>query len=203
LHTDAFLRPILKHLRTGSRVSHVFVVELMTYHKLLYVTDAAINVTPDLLTKAAIVENAVHLARLLGTETPNVAALSSVEVINPAIPSTIDAACLSKMAQRGQIEHAVIDGPLAFDNAISRDAAETKHIDSPVAGDVDILLAPDLDAGNILAKDLEYLAKATLGGIVLGVRVPVVLSSRSDPPRARLISAALASLVHHTTDHHD
>ena len=136
-------------------MSHVFVVELASYHKLLLVTDAAINIAPDLMTKAAIVQNAVDLARLLGIEMPNVAALSAVEVVKPAIASTIDAACLSKMAQREQIRHAVVDGPLAFDNAISRDAALTKRIDSPVAGEGDILLAPDLASGNILAKDLE------------------------------------------------
>ena len=195
IHTDELMRPVLKHLRTGSRMSHVFLVELTTYHKLLLVTDAAINITPDLPTKAAIVNNAVGLARILGREIPKVAALSSVEEVKPAIPSTIDAACLSKMGQRGQISHTIIDGPLAFDNAISQEAARTKNIESPVSGDVDILLVPDLDAGNILAKDLEYLAHATLAGIVLGATVPIVLPSRSDPPRSRLISAALAKLM--------
>ena len=195
IHTDELMRPVLKHLRTGSRMSHVFLVELATYHKLLLVTDAAINITPDLPTKAAIVENAVGLARMLGREIPKVAALSSVEEVKPAIPSTIDAACLSKMGQRGQIPLAIIDGPLAFDNAISQEAARTKDIDSPVSGDVDILLVPDLDAGNILAKDLEYLAHATLAGIVLGAKVPIILPSRSDPPRSRLVSAALAKLM--------
>ena len=197
IHTDVLMHPVLQHLRTARRVSHVFVVELASYHKLLFVTDAAINIAPDLMTKAAIVQNAVDLARLLGIEVPKVAALSAVEVIQPAIASTIDAACLSKMAQRGQIRDAILDGPLAFDNAISRDAARTKHIASDVAGDVDILLTPDLTAGNILAKDLEYLAAATLAGIVIGARVPIVLPSRSDPPLARLISAAIAVLVHH------
>ncbi|RMH05637.1 MAG: bifunctional enoyl-CoA hydratase/phosphate acetyltransferase [Nitrospirae bacterium] len=195
IHTDELMHPVLKHLRTGSRMSHVFVVELATYHKLLLVTDAAINIMPDLLTKAAIVHNAVRLAQILGRTIPKVAALSSVELVKPAIPSTIDAACLSKMAQRGQIPHAIIDGPLAFDNAISQEAARTKNIESPVSGDVDILLVPDLDAGNILAKDLEYLAHATLAGIVLGAKVPIILPSRSDPPRSRLVSAALAKLV--------
>ncbi|HKJ21742.1 MAG TPA: bifunctional enoyl-CoA hydratase/phosphate acetyltransferase [Gammaproteobacteria bacterium] len=197
IHTDALMHPVLRHLRTSCRVSHVFVVELASYHKLLLVTDAAINISPDLATKAAIVQNAVDLARLLGISRPKVAALSAVEVVKPAIASTIDAACLSKMAQRGQIHHAVVDGPLAFDNAISKDAALTKHIDSEVSGDVDILLAPDLNAGNILAKDLEYLAGATMAGIVIGARVPIVLPSRSDPPLARLVSAAIAVLVHH------
>ena len=197
IHTDVLMHPVLRHLRTSRRVSHVFVVELASYHKLLLVTDAAVNISPDLATKAAIVQNAVDLARLLGIARPKVAALSAIEVVKPAIASTIDAACLSKMAQRGQIHHAVVDGPLAFDNAISRDAAVTKHIRSDVAGEVDILLAPDLNAGNILAKDLEYLAGATLAGIVVGARVPIVLPSRSDPPMARLVSAAIAVLVHH------
>lgn len=197
IHTDVLMHPVLERLRTSRRVSHVFVVELATYRKLLLVTDAAINIAPDLPTKAAIVQNAVDLARLLGTTRPKVAALSAVEVVKPAIASTVDAACLSKMAQRGQIRHAIVDGPLAFDNAISKDAAKTKHIKSEVAGEVDILLAPDLNAGNILAKDLEYLAGATMAGVVVGARVPIVLPSRSDPPVARLISAAIAVLVHH------
>ena len=136
-------------------MSHVFVVELARYHKLLLVTDVAINIAPDLMTRAAIVQNVVDPARLLGIEMPNVAALSAVEVVKPAIASTIDAACLSKMAQREQTRHMVVDGPWAFDNAISREAALTKRIDSPVAGEGDILLAPDLASGNILAKDLE------------------------------------------------
>jgi phosphotransacetylase len=197
IHTDVLMHPVLANLRTARRVSHVFVVELASYHKLLFVTDAAVNIAPDLMIKAAIIQNAVDLARLLGIETPKVAALSAVEVVKPAIASTIDAACLSKMAQRGQIRHAVVDGPLAFDNAISKDAARTKQIDSAVAGEVDILLAPDLASGNILAKNLEYLAAATMAGIVLGARVPIVLPSRSDPPQARLASAAIAVLVHH------
>ncbi len=197
LHTDELMHPVLAELRTGQRVSHVFVSELASYPKLLFITDAAINIAPDLATKAAIVQNAVDLARLLGVGLPKVAALSAVEVVKPAIASTIDAACLSKMAQRRQIRHAIVDGPLAFDNAISREAAETKQIDSEVAGDVDILLAPDLNAANILAKDLEYLAGATLAGIVVGAKVPIMLPSRSDPALARLVSAAIAVLIHH------
>lgn len=197
IHTDTLMHPVLKTLRTSQRVSHVFVADLPTYKKLLFITDAAINITPGLMEKADIVQNAVQLARLLGVDQPKVAALSSVEVVKPAIPSTIDAACLSKMAERGQIRHAIVDGPLAFDNAISRDAANTKHIVSDVAGEADILLAPDLDAGNILAKDLEYLAGAVLAGIVIGARVPIMLPSRSDPPAARLASAAIAVLMHH------
>ncbi|OYV75680.1 MAG: phosphate acetyl/butaryl transferase [Chromatiales bacterium 21-64-14] len=192
VHTDVLMHPVLAHLRTARRVSHVFVAGLATYHKLLLITDAVINIMPDLMTKAEIIRNAVDLAGLLGIALPKVAALSTVEVVKPTIPSTIDAACLSKMAQRGQIGGAVVDGPLAFDNAISREAARIKGIESEVCGDVDILLAPDLVAGNILVKDLEYLAGATLAGVVVGARVPIILTSRSDPQAARLASAALA-----------
>ncbi len=197
IHTDALMHPVLAELRTGKRVSHVFVTELASYPKLLFITDAAINIAPDLAAKAAIVQNAVDLARLLGVKTPRVAALSAVEVVKSAIASTIDAACLSKMAQRRQIHHAIVDGPLAFDNAISREAADTKQIESEVSGQVDVLLAPDLNAANILAKDLEYLAGATLAGIVIGATVPIMLPSRSDPALARLVSAAIAVLWHH------
>lgn len=196
IHTDVLMHPVLAHLRDARRVSHVFVADLPSYHKLLFVTDAAINIMPDLMTKAAILQNAIDLAQLLGVARPKVAALSAVEVVKPSIPSTLDAACLSKMAQRGQISNALVDGPLAFDNAISSEAARVKQIVSEVPGDVDILLAPDLDAGNILAKDLEYLASATLAGIVVGARVPVILTSRSDPPASRLVSAAIAVLMH-------
>ncbi|HEB94154.1 MAG TPA: bifunctional enoyl-CoA hydratase/phosphate acetyltransferase [Gammaproteobacteria bacterium] len=196
IHTDALMRPVLAALRTGQRVSHVFVAELPSYPKPLFITDAAINIAPDLASKAAILQSAIDLARLLGVERPKVAALSAVEVVKPAITSTIDAACLSKMADRGQIKHAIVDGPLAFDNAISAEAARIKHISSPVAGQVDILLAPDLNAANILAKDLEYLAGATLAGIVIGAKVPILLPSRSDPSTARLVAAALAVLMH-------
>ena len=196
VHTDALMRPVLAALRTGQRISHVFVAELPSYPKLLFITDAAINIAPDLGIKAAILQNAIDLARLLGVEQPKVAALSAVEVVKPVIASTIDAACLSKMADRGQIKHAIVDGPLAFDNAISAEAARIKQIHSPVAGDVDILLAPDLNAANILAKDLEYLAGATLAGIVIGAKVPILLPSRSDPPVARLVAAALAVIMH-------
>jgi len=199
IHTDEMMRPVLRHLRTGRRISHVFVADLPSYHKLLFITDAAINIAPDLATKAAILQNAVDLARIIGVATPKVAALSAVELVKPTIPSTLDAACLSKMAQRGQIAHAEVDGPLAFDNAISRAAADVKQINSPVAGEVDIVLAPDLDAGNILAKDLEYLAGATLAGIVIGAKVPVMLTSRFDPSATRLISAAIAVLLHQAT----
>ncbi len=196
VHTDVIMHPVLAHLRTHRRVSHVFAAALDRYHKPLLITDAAINILPDLLTKAEIVRNAVDLAALLGIGRPKVAALSALEMVKPAIPSTIDAACLSKMAERGQIRGVVIDGPLAFDNAISREAARIKGIDGEVCGDADILLAPDLDAGNILVKDLEYLAGATLAGVVVGARVPIILTSRSDPHAARIASAALAVRMH-------
>ena len=197
LHSDAFLHPILAQLRTERRLSHIFVADLQTYPKLLLISDAAINISPDLLTKAAILQNAIDLAHILDVAEPKAAILSAVEVINPAIPSTVDAACLSKMAERGQIQGALVDGPLAFDNAISRESAEIKGIHSAVAGDADILIVPDLVSGNILAKDLEYLAGATLAGIVMGAKVPIILTSRADPARARLVSAALAALVHY------
>ncbi len=198
LHTDEMLRAILRQgtgLRTDRLLSHVFVLEVPTYHKLLLITDAAINIHPDIPEKAAITQNAVDLARRLGVEMPKVAALSSIETINPKIPSTVHAACLHKMSERGQIKGAIVDGPLAFDNAISAEAAADKGIKSPVSGDVDVVVVPDLDAGNILSKNLEYLASAKMAGIVMGASAPVVLTSRSDPPRARVYSLALASLL--------
>ena len=198
IHTDEFLHPILlHHLQGKKRISHVFLADLKTYPKLLYITDSAINISPDLSTKMHIVQNAVDIARLLGVQEPKVAALSAVEVVNPAIASTIDAACLAKMADRGQIQGAVVDGPLAFDNAISAESAKVKGINSPVSGHVDILMVPDLVSGNILGKDLEYLAGAQMAGLVVGTKVPIILTSRSDPPRARLISCAVAALVSH------
>ena len=198
LHTDEMLHAVLRHdtgLRTDRLLSHVFVLEVPTYHKLLLITDAAININPDIPQKAAITQNAVDLARKLGVDVPKVAALSSVETINPKIPSTVHAACLHKMAERGQIKGAIVDGPLAFDNAISAEAARDKGIKSPVSGEVDVVVVPDLDAGNILSKNLEYLASAKMAGIVMGASAPVVLTSRSDPPRARVYSLALASLL--------
>jgi phosphate butyryltransferase len=198
LHTDEMLHAVLRHesgLRTDRLLSHVFVLEVPTYHKLLLITDAAININPDITQKGYITQNAVDLAQRLGVEVPKVAALSSVETINPNIPSTVHAACLSKMAERGQIKGAIVDGPLAFDNAISAEAAKEKGIVSPVSGDVDVVVVPDLDAGNILSKNLEYLASAKMAGIVMGASAPVVLTSRSDPPRARVYSLALAGLL--------
>ena len=198
LHTDEMLYAVMRRetgLRTDRLLSHVFVLEVPTYHKLLFITDAAINISPEISQKAAITQNAVDLALKLGVERPKVAVLSSVETINPNIPSTVHAACLSKMAERGQIKGAIVDGPLGFDNAISAEAARDKAITSPVAGDVDVVVVPDLDAGNILSKNLEYLASAKMAGIVMGASAPVVLTSRSDPPRARVYSLALASLL--------
>jgi phosphate butyryltransferase len=196
IHTDKFLHPILAHHMQGKkRISHVFLTDLKTYPKLLYITDAAININPDLSAKVAIVQNAIDMCRIMGVDLPKVAVLSAVEDVNPAIPSTIDAACLAKMAERGQITGGIVDGPLAFDNAISAESARIKGIKSPVSGDVDILMAPDLVSGNILAKDLEYLAGARLAGFVMGTKVPIILNSRSDPVEAKVISCVVAALM--------
>jgi phosphate acetyltransferase len=200
LHSDEFLGAVVARetgLRTGRRLSHVFLMDVPTYHKGLVITDAAINIAPDLETKADIVQNAIDLAIVLGVAQPKVAILSAVETVTTKIPSTIDAAALCKMADRGQIRGGLLDGPLAFDNAISKEAAKTKGITSPVAGDADILLAPDLEAGNMLAKQLSFLANADSAGLVLGARVPVVLTSRADSVRARLASAAVALRLAH------
>ena len=203
IHTDALMYALLDKERglrvPGRRVSHVFLVEVSTHPKLLGITDAAINIAPDLSAKAQILQNAADLFRLLDVETPKVAVLSAVETVNPEMVSTLDAACLTLMAQRGQITGALVDGPLAFDNAISRRAAEEKGITSSVAGDADILLVPDLVSGNVLAKNLEYLAGAVAAGIAVGLAIPVVLTSRADPAPARLASLALAALIHHRT----
>jgi phosphate acetyltransferase len=195
LHSDEFLGAIVARetgLRTGRRLSHVFVMDVPSYHKAFMITDAAINIAPDLETKADIVQNAIDLAIALGVKLPKVAILSAVETVTTKIPSTIDAAALCKMAERGQIRGGLLDGPLAFDNAISKQAARTKGIVSAVAGDIDILLAPDLEAGNMLAKQLSFLAHADSAGVLLGARVPVVLTSRADSVRARLASVAVA-----------
>ena len=166
-----------------------------TYPRTLLITDAAINIAPSLEDKAHIVQNAINLAKVLGVETPNVAILSAVENINLKIPSTLEAAVLCKMAERGQIKGGVLDGPLAFDNAISAEAAKTKGINSPVAGVADILLVPDLESGNMLAKQLSFLANADAAGIVLGAKVPIILTSRADNLRSRLASCAVAALL--------
>jgi phosphotransacetylase len=199
LHTDVLMHALLDKERglrvPGRRVSHVFVVEVPSHPKLLGVTDAAINIAPDLNAKADILRNAIELFTLIGIERPKVAVLSAVETVNPAIASTLDAACLTLMARRGQLLGAIVDGPLAFDNAISAAAAKEKGIVSDVAGDADILLVPDLVSGNILAKDLEYLARAVAAGVVVGLAAPVILTSRADPPAARLASLALGALM--------
>jgi phosphate acetyltransferase len=181
-------------LRTERRVSHVFIMDVPTYVKPLFITDAAVNISPTLEDKADIVQNAIGLAQALRIERPKVAILSAVETISSKIPSTIDAAALCKMAERGQITGGVLDGPLALDNAISQEAAAVKHISSPVAGDADILLVPDLESGNLLAKELSFLANADAAGIVLGARVPIILTSRADNLRTRLASCAVAAL---------
>ncbi|MFP5440641.1 MAG: bifunctional enoyl-CoA hydratase/phosphate acetyltransferase [Gammaproteobacteria bacterium] len=182
-------------IRTDRRMSHVFVMEVSRYPKLLLITDAAINVEPDLTQKRDIAQNAIDLGHALGIARPKVAILAAVEHVDQRFRSTVDAAALCKMADRGQISGAVLDGPLAFDNAISREAATAKGIVSPVSGEVDILLAPDIEAGNMIAKQLTYLADAQTAGIVLGGRVPVILTSRSGNAYGRVVSIALASLL--------
>ena len=200
LHTDELLSAVVAKetgLRTGRRISHVFIMDVPTYHKILVITDAAINIAPTLEDKVDICQNAIDLVIILGIERPKVAILGAVETVTSKMPATLDAAALCKMAERGQIKGAVLDGPLAFDNAISKDAAKIKGIRSEVAGDPDILLAPDLEAGNILAKQLTYLAKADSAGLVLGARVPIILTSRADSVRARIASCAVAMLAAH------
>jgi phosphotransacetylase len=200
LHTDELLGAVVARetgLRTGRRISHVFVMDVPTYHKVLVVTDAAINIAPALEDKADICQNAVDLCVSLGLQKPKVAVLAAVETVNSKMPATLDAAALCKMADRGQITNCIIDGPMAFDNAISKQAAITKGIESPVAGDPDILLVPDLEAGNILAKQLIFLANADSAGLVLGARVPVILTSRADSVRSRIASCAVAVLTAH------
>jgi phosphotransacetylase len=200
LHTDELLAAVVARetgLRTGRRLSHVFIMDVPTYHKVLTVTDAAINIAPNLEDKADICQNAIDLVVSLGVEQPKVAILAAVETINSKMPATLDAASLCKMADRKQITGALLDGPLAFDNAISPEAARIKGIHSLVAGDPDILLAPDLEAGNILAKLLTFLANADSAGLVLGARVPVILTSRADSVRARIASCAVGVLAAH------
>ena len=200
IHTDELLEPVVDRkagLRTERRMSHVFVLDVPNYPKPLLISDAAIHIFPDLQAKADIVQNAIELGQALGTACPKVALLSAVETVTPSIPSTVEAAALCKMAGRCQISGGVLDGPLAFDNAISKSAAETKGIVSDVAGDADILIVPDLEAGNMIAKQLIYLAGADSAGLVLGARIPIVLTSRSDGVMSRLASAAMAQLFVH------
>ncbi len=198
IHTDVFMHQLIMKengLRTNRYISHIFVMEIKTYKKLILITDAAVNISPDISEKAQILQNAIDLAIMLGIKRPKAAILSAVETINPKISSTLDAAVISKMAERGQIVGGIVDGPLAFDNVISKRAALEKGIKSEVAGDADIIVVPNIESGNILFKDLEYLAGAKVAGIVMGLGVPVVLTSRSDNIEARLYSTALASIV--------
>jgi len=201
LHTDELMAEVVDRetgLRTERRVSHVFALDVPRYPKLLLLTDGALNITPDLLEKRDIVQNAIDLAHAIGIAMPQVAILSAVETVNPRIVSTIDAAALCKMRDRGQITGGMLEGPLAFDNAVSVTAAAIKGIESPVAGHADILVAPDLMTGNMLAKQMVYLGGASSGGVVLGARVPIALTSRADNVHARLMSCALARLLVHS-----
>jgi phosphotransacetylase/acyl dehydratase len=201
LHTDELMAAVVPSatgLRTARRVSHAFILDVPSYPRPLMVTDAAINIEPKLSDKVDIVQNAIELAHVLGVEQPKVAILAAVETVNPDMQSTLDAAALCKMADRGQITGGLLDGPLAFDNAISLEAAKTKKIVSAVAGQADILLVPDLESGNMVAKQLTYLAGADSAGIVLGTRVPIVLTSRADSVRTRLASTAVMALVAHS-----
>ena len=200
LHTDELLAPIVNKetgLRTERRMSHVFALDVPNYPKPLFISDAAINIFPDLSTKRDIVQNAIDLALALGIVVPKVAVLSAVETVTLSIPSTVDAAALCKMAERGQITGGLLDGPLAFDNAVSKSAAKTKGIQSEVAGNADILIVPDMEAGNMIAKQLIYLAGADAAGIVVGARIPIVLTSRADGVLSRLASTAMAQLLVH------
>ena len=200
LHSDELLGAVVAResgLRTGRRISHVFIMDVPTYFKVLIVTDAAINISPTLEDKVDICQNAIDLAITLGVEKPKVAILAAVETVTSKMPATIDAAALCKMAERCQISGGILDGPLAFDNAISKRAAEIKGIHSAVSGSPDILLVPDLEAGNMLAKQLSLLANADGAGLVLGARVPIVLTSRSDSVRSRIASCAVAMMAAH------
>jgi phosphotransacetylase len=198
LHTDELLAAAFDRetgLRTDRRMSHVFILDVPTYPRPLFVSDAAINIAPDLATKKDIVQNAIDCAHALGVPEPRVAILAAVETVHPGMIATTDAASLAKMADRGQIVGGLIDGPLAFDNAISREAADAKHIASAVAGVADVLIVPNIEAGNMLAKQLAYLANAQSAGIVMGARVPIILTSRADGRLSRLASCAAAVLL--------
>jgi phosphate acetyltransferase len=202
LHTDELMKAAMARdtgLRTARRISHVFIMDTPAYARTLLITDAAINIAPELEDKVHIVQNAIDLAHALGIPEPKVALLSAVETVNPKIKSTLDAAALCKMADRGQITGGILDGPLAFDTAVSVKAATIKKLVSPVPGQADILVVPDLESGNMLAKQLEYLGGAQMAGIVLGARVPTILTSRADSAETRLTSCAVAVLLHHAT----
>ena len=198
LHTDEIMGEVVdkkNDLRTDRRISHVFVMDAPAYPKILFITDAAINIAPGLEAKRDITQNAIDVAHALGVAQPKVACLSAVESVYPPLQSTIDAAALCKMADRGQITGGILDGPLAFDNAVSRDAAATKSLVSEVAGDADILLAPNIEAGNMIAKQLDYLGGATAAGIVMGARIPIILTSRAEKTLPRMASCAVAQLI--------
>jgi phosphate acetyltransferase len=202
LHTDEMMKAAMQRdtgLRTARRISHVFIMDTPAYARTLLITDAAINISPELEDKVHIVQNAIDLAHALGIPEPKVALLSAVETVNPKIKSTLDAAALCKMADRGQITGGILDGPLAFDTAVSEKAARIKKLVSPVTGQADILVVPDLESGNMLAKQLEYLGGAQLAGIVLGARVPAILTSRADSAATRLTSCAVAVLLHYAS----
>jgi phosphate acetyltransferase len=202
LHTDELMKAAMNRdtgLRTSRRISHVFIMDTPAYSRTLLITDAAINIVPELEDKVHIVQNAIDLAHALGIPEPKVALLSAIETVNPKIKSTLDAAALCKMADRGQITGGILDGPLAFDTAVSEKAAAIKKLVSPVTGQADILVVPDLESGNMLAKQLEYLGGAQLAGIVLGARVPTILTSRADSAATRLTSCAVAVLLHYAT----
>ena len=204
LHTDELLAAVVapgSGLRTARRISHVYAMDVPAYGKPLVVTDAAINIAPTLEQKRDICQNAIDFLRTMGVDKPRVAIVTAVETVNPKMPSTLDAAALTVMAARGQITDGLVDGPLAFDNAVNLDAAKTKGIISPVAGQADILLMPDLEAGNMLVKQLMLFAGADGAGLVLGARLPIILTSRADSLRVRLASAALAKLVAERTRH--
>jgi phosphate acetyltransferase len=198
LHTDEIMSAVVKRdtgLRTARRISHCFIMDVPDHDQPLVITDAAVNIAPDLKTKVDITQNAIDLVRALGQDDVRVAILSAMESVNPDVPSTIEAAALCKMADRGQITGAQLDGPLALDNAISPEAAAIKKISSPVAGRANVLVVPDLEAGNMLAKSLSFLADADAAGIVLGAKVPIILTSRADEEAARLASCAVAQLL--------
>lgn len=198
LHTDELMAAVVKRetgLRTSRRISHCFIMDVPSIDRVLIITDAAVNIFPTLIDKVHIIQNAIDLAHALGLERPKVAILSAMETINPNVPSTIEAGALCKMADRGQITGGILDGPLALDNAIDLGAARIKKINSPVAGCADILVVPDLEAGNMLAKSLSFMADADAAGIVLGARVPIILTSRADSVQTRLASCAVAALV--------
>lgn len=200
LHTDLMMQYVVAKdsgLHTSRRISHVFIMEAPLYRRPLLITDAAINIQPRLEEKVDIVRNAIDLAHILGNPRPKVAILSAIETVNSKIPSTLDAAALCKMADRDQITGAILDGPLAFDTAVSREAAAVKLLHSPVAGEADIVVVPDLESGNMLAKQLEYLGGARLAGIVLGAKMPIVLTSRADSAETRAASCAVASVLVH------